>query len=92
MRYLGQNYETEVEIPTAVSGESTLQEAYEAFHRMHEAIYGYRIPNAVIELISFKVTVVGSIPKPRLRPIETVEEEPGLNNCFDRGLFPLEAV
>jgi N-methylhydantoinase A len=88
MRYLGQNYENEVEIPPLaphlpfgrmeagaglVAGEGTLREAYEAFHRMHEAMYGYRIPTAVIELISFKVTVVGATPKPKLGTLPPVE-------------------
>lgn len=76
MRYLGQNYETEVEVPPMVAGEATLDEAYEAFHRLHEAMYGYRIPTAIIELISFKVTAVGVIPKPRLSTIKSVEEGP----------------
>jgi len=95
MRYLGQNYETEVEIPTAVSGESTLHEAYEAFHRVHEAIYGYRISNAVIELISFKVTVVGSIPKPQLSRIGSVEEESHrerLVHFYGHGSLPTRLV
>ena len=72
-RYLGQNYETEVEVP---SGEIRLADAYEAFHRIHEAIYGYRIPSGIIELVSFKVTAVGSIPKPRIGKIRSVRAEP----------------
>jgi N-methylhydantoinase A len=73
MRYLGQNYETEVQVP---SEEVRLTDACEAFHRMHEAAYGYRIPSAVIELVSFKVTAVGAIPKPRLGTIRSVQTEP----------------
>jgi N-methylhydantoinase A len=75
MRYLGQNYETEIELPALVTTEAELVEAYEAFHLMHEATYGYRIPNAVIELISFKVTTIGAIPKPRLGTVRRVEGE-----------------
>ncbi len=73
MRYLGQNYETEIELPSLVTDKAQLAEAYEAFHRMHEAMYGYRIPTAVIELISFKVTAIGAIPKPRLGAVRSVE-------------------
>jgi N-methylhydantoinase A len=95
MRYLGQNYETEVEIPPIVAGEATLLDAYEAFHRMHEAMYGYRIPTAVIELISFKVTVVGSIPKPQLGAIQSVTEEPYRErpvHFFGHGLVPCRLI
>ena len=49
---------------------------YEAFHQMHEATYGYRIPGAVVELISFKVTAIGAIPKPRLGTVQSVSSEP----------------
>ena len=53
-----------------------LTAAYEAFHQMHEAMYGYRIPGAVIELISFKVTAIGAIPKPQLGRVQAVTQEP----------------
>lgn len=78
MRYLGQNYETEIELPGfEASGKvDFLTEAYEAFHRMHEATYGYRIPTAVIELISFKVTASGATPMPQMGKIQAVESAP----------------
>jgi N-methylhydantoinase A len=76
MRYLGQNYETEIELPGLVSNQAQLEQAYEAFHRMHEATYGYRIPTAVIELVNFKVTAIGAIPTPRIREIDAAETAP----------------
>ena len=75
MRYLGQNYETEIEQPALVRDKAQLDATYEAFHQMHAATYGYRIPGAVVELISFKVTAVGVIPKPRLATVQTVSSE-----------------
>lgn len=75
MRYLGQNYETELELPGLVGDHAQLAATYEAFHQMHEATYGYRIPGAVVELISFKVTAIGVIPKPRLATVQTVSPE-----------------
>ena len=76
MRYLGQNYETEIELPALVAQQAQLTDAYEAFHGMHETMYGYRIPTAIIELISFKVTAIGAIPKPRLGTVRPGEPEP----------------
>lgn len=76
MRYLGQNYETEIEQPALVRDKAQLDATYEAFHQMHEATYGYRIPGAVIELISFKVTAIGAMPKPQLSAVQTVSQEP----------------
>lgn len=72
MRYLGQNYETEVEVPpigsklTAASAQEQLDRAYAAFNAEHESMYDYVIRDAVIEMISFRVTAVGAIPHPEL--------------------------
>jgi N-methylhydantoinase A len=74
MRYLGQNYETEVEVASVLRN-LDLPAIYEHFHQLHEATYGYRIASAVIELISFKVTAEGSIPRPQIGAAH-IEEAP----------------
>ena len=71
MRYLGQNYETEVEVPPidaldAAGAAEQLERAYQAFHDRHRAMYEYVIADAVIEMISFRVSAIGAIPHPRL--------------------------
>ena len=75
MRYLGQNYETEVEVPPidaldAEGAAEQLQRAYEAFHERHRAMYEYVIADAVIEMVSFRVSAIGAIPHPRLARVE----------------------
>ena len=71
MRYLGQNYETEVEVPALsldmvdTSPEEQLERAYRAFNDAHRAMYDYVIKDAIIEMTSFRVTAIGSIPHPR---------------------------
>jgi N-methylhydantoinase A len=66
MRYLGQNYEHEVAIPSDAITAGRLQTAYDAFTRVHEERYGYAIQDEVIELVSFRVTASGRRPSPRL--------------------------
>lgn len=66
MRYLGQNYEHEVPIPTDFLSSGQLQRAYDAFIRVHEQRYGYAIQDEIIELVSFRVTASGSRAAPRL--------------------------
>ncbi len=71
MRYLGQNYETEVEVPPidaldADGAAAQLELAYQAFHDRHRAMYEYVIADAVIEMVSFRVSAIGAIPHPRL--------------------------
>lgn len=64
MRYLGQNYEHEVEIADGPIDEDGLTAAFRRFDALHAERYGYAIEGEVIELVSFKVTAVG--PRPAL--------------------------
>jgi N-methylhydantoinase A len=78
MRYLGQNYEMEVLVPSIRGGRPAsaaeqLDEAYEAFHAQHQALYDYHMDAEVIEMISFKVTAIGDIPQPELSTVKVVE-------------------
>ena len=59
MRYFGQNYEHEVEIEAGELDEAALERAFRRFDGLHAERYGYAIDGEVIELVSFKVTVIG---------------------------------
>ncbi len=79
MRYLGQNYETEVDVPPLsssmdrTSAAEQLERAFRAFNDRHQAMYDYVIKDAVIEMISFRVTAVGVVPHPSLEPVTVTE-------------------
>jgi N-methylhydantoinase A len=62
MRYFGQNYEHEVEMPEGVLDADLLAETFTRFEELHEERYGYAIEGEVIELLSFKVTAIGQRP------------------------------
>ena len=66
MRYLGQNYEEEIPIPGGQVTAESLPELLAAFETHYEATYGYRIPDEIIELVQFNVTVLGDTAKPEL--------------------------
>lgn len=59
MRYFGQNYEHEVEIASGELDHAALEQAFRRFDALHAERYGYAIDGEVIELVSFKVTVIG---------------------------------
>jgi N-methylhydantoinase A len=59
MRYFGQNYEHEVEIESGELDDAALERAFRRFDELHAQRYGYAIEREVIELVSFKVTVIG---------------------------------
>ena len=75
MRYLGQNYETEVEVPplsqemSGTSAVEQLERAYKAFDEKHKTMYDYVIKDSIIEMISFLVTAIGEIPHPALAKV-----------------------
>jgi N-methylhydantoinase A len=86
MRYLGQNYEQDV--PIELDGaDGMLQTAYRTFEEHHAALYGYKIENEVIELVSFRVTVRGARPAIRLavEPDRTVEARRPDRQVYFRG-------
>jgi N-methylhydantoinase A len=67
MRYRGQSYEVSVPVGT-VASQRDLDKLAEAFHEAHRRRYGHMAVNEAIEIVNFKVTAVGEIPKPQLKP------------------------
>jgi N-methylhydantoinase A len=63
MRYLGQNYEHEIEVPDGELTPENLAAAFRRFDAMHQERYGYVIEGETIELVSFKVTAIGRRPQ-----------------------------
>jgi N-methylhydantoinase A len=66
MRYMGQNYEHDVSVPAGPITEATMADAFERFHRQHEAFYGYSIAGEIMEMVHFNVSVIGETPVPAL--------------------------
>ena len=58
LRYQGQNYEHEVELPNARAGEAEIEQAYREFNRLHDAFYGYELSGEIIEIVNMTVTGV----------------------------------
>jgi N-methylhydantoinase A len=69
MRYLGQNYSTDISVP-ANDGErlsdDDLRDVFRRFHAEHRRLYGYDIPDEIIEFVHFKVAAIGPTEKPRI--------------------------
>ena len=70
LRYLGQT--TEITVPLAGPVDELtdgLAEVVGQFHRLHERLYTYNVPDEPVELVSVRLRAVGSVDKPRLPPI-----------------------
>jgi N-methylhydantoinase A len=71
LRYVGQNYELPVELPSGPARD-WLTTAAERFHTAHEQRYGHATPETPIEAVTFRVEAVGRVPKaslPRHEPV-----------------------
>ena len=91
MRYMGQNYEQDVLLPSGPINAQSMEIAFEKFHGQHEQFYGYRISGGVIELVHFKVTAIGPATKaelPKVSPQANQNPKSSLNRPVyfkDRG-------
>ena len=93
MRYFGQNYEHEVEIEGGLLDEAALERAFRRFDELHSQRYGYAIEREVIELVSFKVTVIGKRPALDLSRTNGAVAAPRTSRpVYVRGQGPVDAI
>jgi N-methylhydantoinase A len=76
MRYLGQNYELELEVAPEAFSEETIPQLWQAFHDAHETRFGFSIPGEIIEIVNYLATAVSVTPKPEARRIEEARGAP----------------
>jgi N-methylhydantoinase A len=66
MRYFGQNYELELAVGDDVFAADGIGRLWQNFHELHQARFGFNIPNSIIEVVNFMVTAVSLTDKPVL--------------------------
>ncbi|MBM5810897.1 MAG: hydantoinase/oxoprolinase family protein [Gammaproteobacteria bacterium] len=65
LRYVGQFNEVEVSVPGDGEVDSaTLAQMAAAFHQRHDALYGYSMSGAPVELINLRLTGIGRVDQP----------------------------
>jgi N-methylhydantoinase A len=62
MRYLGQSWQLEVDVPPGLSSREGLESA---FYEVHERRFGHR-NDAATEVVTFRVAAIGRVDKPDL--------------------------
>lgn len=80
MRYIGQNYELQVEVPSTGLTDQDFIEIKQKFFAEHEKNYGYYNPNAPMQFVNFRSEAVGVVSKPKLSPIGRVTTD--LETCM----------
>lgn len=70
IRYLGQFNEVSIDLSFKESelfGEDNINYLNQLFHKTHDSLYGYSLPNAELELINIRLQAVGKTEKPAFR-------------------------
>ena len=75
MRYVGQNFELPVEVPPNALKAADLETLLSRFYVEHEKNYGHFTSGEPAQLVSFRVTAQGIIPKLRLEKIHRPKQE-----------------
>jgi N-methylhydantoinase A len=71
LRYFGQAFEVRVPVPDGPVDAASAEATVAAFHDAHQALYGYAFrddPAQQVEWVNLRVTGVGPIRRPTLRP------------------------
>lgn len=63
-RYVNQSYDLDLAIPLTWLDEDNNEQFIESFHKLHLQVYGHNNVNDEIEVINFKVRIVGYTKKP----------------------------
>jgi len=69
MRYRGQSYEVTVSV-SRLQGAQDLADLVQRFHDAHQRRYGHKAQAEAVEIVNFRVTAVGLIPKPRIKAFQ----------------------
>jgi len=76
MRYVGQSYELTIPLPGKEIAAKDIVDAVNLFHKEHERAYGHCAPEEPVQIANLKLSVIGRIPKPRLRELERGDISP----------------
>ncbi|HXH08720.1 MAG TPA: hydantoinase/oxoprolinase family protein [Alphaproteobacteria bacterium] len=65
LRYAHQSFELTCAMPDGPLSQARLQQLVTAFHREHQRLYTYDLPNAPVELVNLRITALGLLPRLR---------------------------
>ena len=67
MRYVRQNFELEIPVPSALESADALERLLRSFHDAHQRTYGHSDENDPAEIVNFKVRGVGRVVRPKFK-------------------------
>jgi N-methylhydantoinase A len=83
LRYFGQAFEVRVPVPDGPVDRALTEATVAAFHDAHQRLYGYSFrddPTQQVEWVNLRVTGIGPIRRPTLRPLTAEEGGPVIHS------------
>lgn len=87
MRYRGQAYEINVPLPDAAP-DALVEAMADAFHALHRSLYGQAAEGDPVEFVNYRVTGVGVMKKPDLKPLDGKANGESAPKGARRAYFP----
>ena len=72
MRYVGQFHEVDVVAPATDLDAASMANLVAAFHARHNERYSFSVPNRHVEMLYFRVRVLGATPKIQLKEVSRI--------------------
>ena len=70
MRYFGEGHEVQVDVPDEFDGPAAVAHVFAAFHRVHEATFGFDYEGEQdVEIVNLRLQAVGLQGRPEIRPL-----------------------
>ena len=76
MRYRGQSFEVDTPVSAPALAGGDLAAVRAAFHREHERLYGHSDDTAMVQVVSLRLVIAASTPKPVLEAVEVANDPP----------------
>lgn len=87
MRYIGQNYELQVALPSGSMPADIVKRLKESFFREHEKNYGYYNEDAPVQIVNFRSEAVGIVSKPGLSKLSFEMGDPSVARIATRSVY-----
>ena len=77
MRYLGQNYGVDITLPENITNfnKNAIKKIFNLFSLEHKKLYGYDLPNEIIEIVNFHISCIGKTKKFKLERLKNIKNK-----------------
>ena len=86
MRYLGQNYGVDITLPENITkfNKIAIKKIFNLFSLEHKKLYGYDLPNEIIEIVNFHISCIGKTKKYKPERLKNIKNKTKL---YKRKIF-----